>query len=86
MAPWSRTLVALVVDLCSLPSTHMAHDHLQLQSEGIQHSLLASTSMHTYSTDKSRQHAHNMQESGKEHQFCLDRSICKTSARLVSLS
>lgn len=51
MAQKSSTLAALEVDLCSLPSTHMAHNHLQLQSQGIQHSLLASTGMHTHGTN-----------------------------------
>jgi hypothetical protein len=38
MAQWLGALAALPEDLSSVPSTHMtAHNHLQLQFQGIQH-------------------------------------------------
>lgn len=41
MAPWSRAPVVLAGDLGSIPSSHrMAHKHLSLSSQDLQHRLL----------------------------------------------
>jgi hypothetical protein len=44
MVQWLRALAALPEDQGLIPSNHMvSHIHLQLQFQGIQHSLLTST-------------------------------------------